>query len=94
MGWQWKLWASISNAEARYFPCMLDSVVAIRAPVYAEWALGLSKKAFLDADTVAKVHIDSNSDALPTLRTLLPPELIKQLPGTLSHADQSYAHRA
>ena len=67
----------------------LSAVCVLRAPSFASTALAMCKRGFLDKATAEKVSLDSNEDAGPALRALLPPELIAQLPAELVRSTPS-----
>lgn len=80
----WRLWADIAGYEAKYYPCLLSSVCVVRAPSIGQWALGMCKRSFLDKGTAEKIFLDAADDpAGGVLATLLPPDLIAQLPREL-----------
>ena len=51
--------------------------------LFAQTALNMCKRGFLDKPTAEKIVLDCNDDPTPCLSKLLPPELIAQLPSEL-----------
>ena len=86
---------SSSPLRASRAACLLwqlGAVCVIRAPSFAGWALGLCKRGFLGSTVGEKITLDINADPLPVLRTLLPPELIAQMPDEYFAAGHGLGH--
>ena len=79
----WKFHATIATYEAKYYPLLMSQVCVLRAPAIADWAFGMCKRSFLDKRTSERVTIDGSDEPMGTLRALLPPALIAQLPAEL-----------
>lgn len=79
----WKLWVIVAKCDSKLYPNLVGSTVVINAPTVADWCLGVVKKTLIDGPTAEKITLDIKDDPEPCLRTMLPPELIAQLPAEL-----------
>ena len=78
----WKLWQSLAFVSSNYYPDLLGCCCIVRPPAGAKRMLDMVKTKLLDPATGAKIQL-AGQDPLPMLQSLLPLDVLRQLPPEL-----------
>ena len=85
----WKVWSALAKVSNEYYPELLGTCCIVRGPRGAKRILDMCKAKLLDPVTQRKI-VMAGQDPLPTLRTLIPSDVLRQLPTDL--LGQYHAH--